>query len=173
MATLTKWEKCMQIKEIEELIRLIERSQIDEFELERAGTRIRVKKAASAAPPAVTREAVSAVEAAPDVAPPQERARDEAQPLHVFTAPIVGTFYLTPKPDADPLVEPGSPVQTGQVICIIEAMKIFNQIESDVEGELVRILVENGQPVEYGEALFEIRLSSQSDVQEDSSSESR
>ncbi len=169
----------MQIKEIEELIQLIERSQIEEFELERAGTRIRVKKATSAAPPvatapATTREADSAVEPAEGVnLQPETGVGEKAERLHVFTAPIVGTFFLTPKPDADPLVEPGSPVQIGQVICIIEAMKIFNQIESDIEGELVRILVENGQPVEYGEALFEIRLSSQSDVQEDSSSESR
>ncbi len=170
----------MQLKEIEELVRLIERSQIEEFELERAGTRIRVKKATNAAPrvvtppPATAREVTSATERAGGVEVQPERGiEEEAEPFHVFTAPIVGTFYLTPKPDANPLVEPGSPVQTGQVICIIEAMKIFNQIESDVEGELVRILVENGQPVEYGEALFEIRLSSQSDVQEDSSSESR
>ncbi len=170
----------MQIKEIEELIRLIERSQIEEFELERAGTRIRLKKPASAPvapPPTAAREAGSAVEQAEGVSEvevaPEKGLEAAAEPLHVFTAPIVGTFYLTPKPDADPLLEPGSPVEPGQVICIIEAMKIFNQIESDVEGELVRILVENGQPVEYGEALFEIRLSSQSDVQEDSSSESR
>ena len=168
----------MQIEEIEELIRLIERSQIEEFELERAGTRIRLKKPASApvapSPPTAAREAVEQAEGVSEVeVAPEKGLEAAAEPLHVFTAPIVGTFYLTPKPDADPLVEPGSPVQPGQVICIIEAMKIFNQIESDVEGELVRILVENGQPVEYGEALFEIRLSSQSDVQEDSSSESR
>ena len=170
----------MQIKEIEELIQLIERSQIEEFELERAGTRIRVKKATSVPPPVVTpppataREVGSAAAQAEGLdVPPEKGVEAEAEPLHVFRAPIVGTFYLTPKPDADLLVEAGSPVHTGQVICIIEAMKIFNQIESDVEGELVRILVENGQPVEYGEALFEIRLSSQSDVQEDSSSESR
>ena len=170
----------MQIKEIEELIRLIERSQIEEFELERAGTRIRMKKPTSSAPPiatpppAATQEVGSAAEPAEGVEVHLEKGvEEETEPLHVFTAPIVGTFYLTPKPDADSLVELGSPVQTGQVICIIEAMKIFNQIESDVEGKLVRILVENGQPVEYGEALFEIRLSSQSDVQEDSSSESR
>ena len=173
----------MQINEIEELIRLIERSQIEEFELERGGTRIRLKKPTrawepdAAPPPTPTREAGSAVEQAEGVGEvkvrPEEGVEEASEPLHVFTAPIVGTFYLLPKPDADPFVEPGSPVEPGQMICIIEAMKIFNQIESDVEGELVRILVENGQPVEYGEALFEIRLSSQSDVQEDSSSKSR
>ena len=173
----------MQIEEIEKLIRLIERSQIEEFELERAGTRIRLKKPASTSapvatsPPTTAREAGSTVEQVESVSEvevgPEKGVETAAEPLHLFTAPIVGTFYLTPKPDAEPLVEPGSPVEPGQVICIIEAMKIFNQIESDIEGELVRILVENGQPVEYGEALFAIRLSSQSDVQEDSSSESR
>ena len=173
----------MQIKEIEELIRLIEGSQIEEFELERAGTRIRIKKPSSTSspvttpPPSAAREAGPAIgqaEGVREVGAGSEKGVEEAsEPLHVFTAPIVGTFFLTHKPDADPFVEPGSSVEPGQVICIIEAMKIFNQIESDIEGELVRILVENGQPVEYGEALFEIRLSSQSDAQEDSSSESR
>ena len=173
----------MQIKEIKELIRLIEGSQIEEFELERAGTRIRVKKPSSTSspvatpPPSPAREAGAAVGQAEGVreveAGSAKRVEEASEPLHVFTAPIVGTFFLAHKPDSDPFVEPGSSVEPGQVICIIEAMKIFNQIESDIEGELVRILVENGQPVEYGEALFEIRLSSQSDVQEDSSSESR
>ena len=75
-----------------------------------------------------------------------------------FEAPIVGTFYITPKPDADPFVKVGNQVENGTVLCIIEAMKIFNQIESDVEGEIIKILVENGQPVEYGQPLFEIRV---------------
>jgi acetyl-CoA carboxylase biotin carboxyl carrier protein len=86
-----------------------------------------------------------------------EEGKDES--LHVFTAPIVGTYYITPKPDAEPFVQVGDRVSKSRVLCIIEAMKIFNQIESDVDGEIVAILVENGQPVEYGEPLFHIRLS--------------
>jgi acetyl-CoA carboxylase biotin carboxyl carrier protein len=77
----------------------------------------------------------------------------------VFTAPIVGTFYITPKPDAEPFVQVGDKVGKSTVLCIIEAMKIFNQIESDIVGEIEEILVENGQPVEFGEPLFKIRLS--------------
>jgi acetyl-CoA carboxylase biotin carboxyl carrier protein len=95
------------------------------------------------------------VEVAPES--PQEEVTEEE--FHVFAAPIVGTFYITPKPDAEPFVQVGDKVSQSTVLCIIEAMKIFNQIESDVEGEIVSILVENGQPVEYGEPLFEIRLS--------------
>ncbi len=161
----------MQIEEIEELIRLIERSQIEEFELERKGTRIRIRKPSGGAaapgpadpPPAARDETPPAGDAAvPGTVEtgPAGAAGETAEQLHVFSAPIVGTFYLTPKPDAESLVEVGGTIEPGQVICIIEAMKIFNQIESDVEGELVRILVENGQPVEFGEALFEIRTSS-------------
>jgi acetyl-CoA carboxylase biotin carboxyl carrier protein len=87
-------------------------------------------------------------------------AEEVEEDLYVFKAPIVGTYYITPKPDAEPFVQVGDSVSKSNVLCIIEAMKIFNQIESDVDGELVAILVENGQPVEYGQPLFHIRLSS-------------
>lgn len=155
----------MRIEEIEELIQLIERSEVEEFELERKGTRIRIRKPSGETLSTVTRD-VSLPAAAPEDSESVKAGQEEAdqspeEELHVFTAPIVGTVYLTPKPDADSLVEVGSKIEPGQVVCIIEAMKIFNQIESDVEGELVRILVKNGQPIEFGEALFEIRLSSQ------------
>jgi acetyl-CoA carboxylase biotin carboxyl carrier protein len=83
---------------------------------------------------------------------------EKADTHFIFEAPIVGTFYLTPKPDAEPFVKIGDPVGKGKVLCIIEAMKIFNQIESDVDGKIVRVLVENGQPVEYGQPLFEIQV---------------
>ena len=99
------------------------------------------------------------IETSPDTSPPAvETSPDLDESLHLFEAPIVGTFYLSSKPDAPPFVEIGQQIQEGTVLCIIEAMKIFNQIESDIAGEVVRILVENGQPVEYGEALFELRL---------------
>lgn len=155
----------MRIEEIEELIQLIERSQVEEFELERKGTRIRIRKPSGEPLSTVYRD-VGLPAAAPVDSGSVKEGQEEAderpeEKLHVFTAPIVGTVYLTPKPDAESLVEVGSQIGPGQVVCIIEAMKIFNQIESDVEGELVRILVENGQPIEFGEALFEIRLSSQ------------
>jgi acetyl-CoA carboxylase biotin carboxyl carrier protein len=127
---------------------------VAEFELEREGNRLRVLRASGDSPPAPKTPVVEEVPAA-------EPAPDESVPatenLHVFTAPMVGTYYSSPKPDADNFVQVGSTIRDGDVLCIIEAMKIFNQIESDVEGQIVRILVENGQPIEYGEPLFEIR----------------
>ncbi len=149
----------MQVKEIAELIEIIERSAIEEFELERSGVRIRIRKCTSTAPAqtVVNRMLGDPAQAAPPGPPEAETVES---PHHIFKAPIVGTFYLTPKPDAEAFVKRGDRVGQGTVLCIIEAMKIFNQIECDVEGEIARILVENGQPVEYGEPLFEIRLDS-------------
>ncbi len=151
----------MNAKEIQALLELVDQFDIEEFEMERSGVRIRIRKGSSA-PHLGTKPAGEAGE---DVAIPHSE--DEPQPiptqpedLHLFRAPIVGTFYNSPKPDAEPFLHIGDSVESGSVLCIIEAMKIFNQIESDVAGEIVRILVENGQPVEYGEPLFEIRLRS-------------
>lgn len=151
----------MQIKEIAELIQIIEKSAIEEFELERSGVRIRVKKGVPQASGVTKTETEVHLTAAtaPVQAEPTPVAA-ESEDLFVFKAPIVGTFYLTPKPDAAPFLRVGDFVSEGTVVCIIEAMKIFNQIECEVEGEVVRILVENGQPVEYGEPLFQIRLAS-------------
>ena len=148
----------MQIKEIAELIQIIEKSAIEEFELERSGVRIRVKKGVpqpSGATRTETQVQIAPTEAATQAEPEPEPAPEEG--LQIFKAPSVGTFYLAPKPDAEAFVKVGDYVSEGTVVCIIEAMKIFNQIECDVKGEIVRILVENGQPVEYGEPLFQIR----------------
>jgi len=146
----------MQIKEIAELLKIIEQSGIEEFELERSGVRVRVKKGKVHGSQGLVAEVHSQTvpPALPTDSTPQ-KSRDES--ILLFKAPIVGTFYITPKPDAEPFVTTGSRVSKGQVLCIIEAMKIFNQIESDVDGEIFRILAENGQPVEYGQPLFEIR----------------
>jgi len=114
----------------------------------------------SAAPTA----AVPAVQAVPPAhaleAADTPSPSSEDEDLHIFTAPIVGTAYIIPKPDAEPFVRVGDEISPGTNLCIIEAMKIFNTIESDVEGTVARILVENGQPVEFGEALFAIRTQS-------------
>ncbi len=150
----------MDLKEIRDLLELIDGTKgIEEFEMEQGDLRIRVRKAnlrSNDATPLVEQAGVSG--AATRAVSPEKAAPAEA--LHLFKAPIVGTFYITPKPDADPFVRPGDPVHKGMVVCIIEAMKLFNQIESDVDGTIIRMLVENGQPVEYGEPLFEIRLNS-------------
>ncbi len=150
----------MNIKEIRELIELIEHSNIEEFEMERSGVRIRISKSLTG--PVVTHTPIVAEAPSTDSS---EKIRTEETPEkeeknHIFTAPIVGTFYLTPKPDAEPFVKPGDHVTESTVLCIIEAMKIFNQIECEVEGDIIRILVENGQPVEYGQPLFEIQVNS-------------
>ncbi|MEE8348113.1 MAG: acetyl-CoA carboxylase biotin carboxyl carrier protein [Acidobacteriota bacterium] len=150
----------MNLKEIRELIQLIEESStVEEFEMERSGVRIRVKKALAASGsasdnerPALTATPEAQIPTSPELPIPEEETN------LLFEAPMVGTFYITPKPDAEPFVKIGDPVGKGMVLCVIEAMKIFNQIESDVEGKIIKVLVENGQPVEYGQPLFEIQV---------------
>jgi acetyl-CoA carboxylase biotin carboxyl carrier protein len=102
--------------------------------------------------------AAAPVQAAP-AATPAEEATPEGLPLgsHIITSPIVGTFYRQPSPDAEPYVSLGSRVQKGQAICIIEAMKLMNEIEADESGEIIEIFVDNGQPVEFGQPLFGIK----------------
>ena len=148
----------MNIKEIRELIQLIEESAVEEFEMERSGVRIRVRKTLVSSLKDSTKNLQLSGEDTPKTEiEVLEVPTEETQLNEIFEAPIVGTFYLTPKPDAEPFVKIGDPVSQGTVLCIIEAMKIFNQIESDIEGVIVNILVESGQPVEYGQPLFEIQ----------------
>jgi acetyl-CoA carboxylase biotin carboxyl carrier protein len=161
----------MNWKEIKELLDLVVEKGISEFELERSGVRIRVRRdffhvapvnpgvANSPLPPPVM---IPTPAAPPQVAAPPEAAPGEPLPeppgnLHVIKSPIVGTFYAAPAPDAPPFVQPGDHVEAGKVLCIIEAMKLMNEIESDVAGEIVKCHVANAQPVEYGELLFSIR----------------
>lgn len=147
----------MEISEIKELLEIIQSSTIDEFEMEKSGVRVKIKKSSGhQLEPGVIREALPAISQIESPASSSKEKEEEG--IHLFRSPIVGTFYLTPKPDADPFVEIGSRVSPSSVLCIIEAMKIFNQIECDVSGEIVKIMVENGSPIEYGEPLFKIRL---------------
>ena len=142
-------------EQIQALIDLLEERGLEEFELEREGVRIRIKRRGSAAPAPVF---VPATGNSPARVPSAEaEAPAEAEDFHVVKSPIVGTFYAAPRPEAPPFVKPGDTVEVGQVLCIIEAMKLMNEIEADVAGEVVRIYVENAQPVEYGEYLFAIR----------------
>lgn len=152
----------MESSELRDLLDYLSKSQFVEFELEREGFRLRVAKAGAhvvgAGPgngaPLVASDPL--VVAAALAASPQPAVRAE-EDLAVVTSPIVGTFYRTPSPDAPPFVEVGSRVKKGQILCIVEAMKLMNEIESEVEGEVLEVSVANGQPVEYGEALFKIR----------------
>jgi len=157
-------------KEIKDLVRFVARADIDEFELETESFRLRVTRRslqpapAAVAPVAVPQAAPPPAPAAPAPAAAPEPAgggKDDgakaADGLYEQKSPIVGTFYRAPSPGAPPFVEVGQHVSAGQVLCIIEAMKLMNEIESEISGTIVEILPENAQPVEYGEVLFRIR----------------
>lgn len=148
----------MDNSEIKELVEIIQSSSIEEFEMETSDLRVKIRKSSGLLPdPGTTRDIIPSASQV-EIEETVSASENEEEGIHLFRAPIVGTFYLTPKPDADPFVEVGTRVTPSSVLCIIEAMKIFNQIECDVSGEIVKVLVENGRPVEYGEPLFKIRL---------------
>ena len=157
--------KTQDIEDLKQLIELLQQHQVAEFDLDRGDLKLRLKftqpESASAvvadltrllasAPPAVA-QAASAV--TPASAPSPEAG------LHLVKSPIVGTFYASPSPGAAAFVNPGDRVEKGQVIAVIEAMKLMNEIEADAAGEIVKCLVSNGQPIEFGQPLFSIRVS--------------
>ncbi len=153
----------VRLADVEQLLAFMDKHGLEEFEYARGGVHIRLKKPGVLPVVGATR-VVMASESGPALAtePPRSATHATAAPrtdLHVIKSPIVGTFYGSPSPGAEPFVTAGSRVEAGQVLCIIEAMKLMNEIESDVAGELVQIYVENGKPVEYGEPLFGIRAS--------------
>ena len=166
----------MNLKEIKELLDLVVEKGISELELERGGTRLRIKRAANSLPDSsggayeAPHSHLQYSERVPLPGEPRqpgalpapsvpEREAVSTENLHPVKSPIVGTFYEGPSPGAEPFVRPGDLVEVGQTLCIIEAMKLMNEIESDVAGEIVKCYVTNGQPVEYGETLFAIRPS--------------
>jgi acetyl-CoA carboxylase biotin carboxyl carrier protein len=159
----------MNIKEIKELIEAVSQHGITDLEVERAGVKVRIKKDGQAVvmnsvptsptyafptgyPPAAPSPAalVSGAEPAPSVASEEEN-------LFIVRSPIVGTFYRAPNPDAEPFVKAGDTIESGRVLCIIEAMKLMNEIEAEIGGEVAKIYVEDREPVEFGQALFGIR----------------
>jgi acetyl-CoA carboxylase biotin carboxyl carrier protein len=162
----------MNQKELKELIEFLIEKDIAEFELERGDVKVRIKRAGEhtlhphgeprfyAVPPApgATPElAAVPVVVSATAAPAAAAAPAPEEGLHTVKSPIVGTFYEAPSPGAPPFVKAGDTVQIGQVLCIVEAMKLLNEIESDVAGEIVKKLAVNGQPIEYGQELFVIR----------------
>jgi acetyl-CoA carboxylase biotin carboxyl carrier protein len=162
----------LKVQEIRELIKLIDQSSIDEFSYELDGAKIKMKKkgetrqvvlepaqAAIAAP-------APAVQAAPPASPVQKEepkqevkkeSAQESENLHKITSPMVGTFYQSPSPDADSYVRPGAKVSKDSIVCIVEAMKLFNEIEAEINGEIVEVLAKDGQLVEYGQPLFLVK----------------
>jgi acetyl-CoA carboxylase biotin carboxyl carrier protein len=165
----------MNQKELKELIEFLKEQDIAEFELERGDVKVRIKRnlphsaaaetrfvAVPAASPAMSLHAPIAAPVAPASAPaaPEAPAPSADEGLHKVRSPIVGTFYESPSPGSPPFIKVGDVVEVGQVLCIVEAMKLMNEIESDFAGEIVKKLVSNGQPIEYGQELFSIRAKS-------------
>lgn len=153
----------MNQKEIKELIEFLIEKDVAEFELERGDVKVRIKRAqvVTAAPAIGHSSSAASVSGAAGHATHAVSAPTapvEEPGLHMVKSPIVGTFYESPSPGAAPFVKPGDQVSLGQVLCIVEAMKLMNEIESDMAGEVVKMLVSNGQPVEYGQPLFAIRV---------------
>jgi acetyl-CoA carboxylase biotin carboxyl carrier protein len=143
----------LDLKELARLLRLLERRDIAEFELEDEKMRVRIVRGARrGAITTVVEAAPLTVAAAP--APPKSEAEGD---FAFVTSPFVGTFYRSPSPDAPTFVEVGSAIREGQTLCIVEAMKLMNEIEADCAGTIVEILAENGKPVEFGQRLFKVR----------------
>jgi acetyl-CoA carboxylase biotin carboxyl carrier protein len=158
----------VNLDDVREILALMRDNGLSEFEIERDGLKLRLRKdsaatvvAAPLVAAAYTQSAVvvpqAIAPAAPEAAPPAAEAGETEIELAVVKSPIVGTFYRSPEPGAAAFVEIGASVKKGQVLCIIEAMKLMNEIDSEYDGEIVNIYVENGQPVQYGERLFAIR----------------
>jgi len=153
------------IEDLKQLIEFLKEHQVAEFEVDRDGLKVRLKfrqpdgSSASFGDLArlVAAAPISAPAAGASAKPSDEPAADPDAGLHVVKSPIVGTYYGSPSPGAAPFVSPGERVEKGQVICIVEAMKLMNEIESDVAGEIVKCLVSNGQPIEFGQPLFSVR----------------
>jgi acetyl-CoA carboxylase biotin carboxyl carrier protein len=159
----------MNQKELKELIEFLIEKDIAEFELERGDVKVKIKRAAEPAHAALPDSRYIAVHPVPVPVSPSApmpaqvdlaasaTAPEPEESLHIVKSPIVGTFYESPSPGSPPFVKVGDPLEVGQVLCIVEAMKLMNEIECDVAGELVKKLVANGQPIEYGQELFAVR----------------
>ena len=143
--------------EIKEMLDLMDERGLEEFELERDGFRVKFRKRSTAMPSSESEVVVakSAADVSVEGVGSSEISVDDG--LVRVKSPIVGTFYRAPEPEGDPFVKVGSQVQKGEVLCIIEAMKLMNEIDADQDGEIVKIFVENGQAVEYGEVLFAMK----------------
>lgn len=159
----------MDLKQIKQIIDLMKRSELSEFEFEEEGFKIKIKRGSGGLPvvtsipqtahpfPVATGETPATAVKTAAVAQPANSGTDEAGFGYV-KSPMVGTFYRSPSPENPPFVENGAKVEEKTVVCIIEAMKIMNEIQSEIKGTVVEVLVENGQPVEYGQRLFKLKL---------------
>jgi len=160
----------MDLEQLKQILDLVRAHELSEFEVEQDGLKLKIRRNAAGVPvvtmpglaanaPAAASVPVMSAAAAPAAAtePAAAEASEEDLELAVVKSPIVGTFYRSPEPGAPPFVDIGGQVKKGQVLCIIEAMKLMNEIDSEYDGEIVNVYVESGQPVQYGERLFAIR----------------
>src|SRR5262249_22948839 len=160
----------MDLEQLKQILDLVRAHELSEFEVEQDGLKLKIRRNAAGVPvvtmpelaasaPAAASVPVMSAAAAPAAAVVQAAAEasEEDLELAVVKSPIVGTFYRSPEPGAPPFVDIGGQVKKGQVLCIIEAMKLMNEIDSEYDGEIVNVYVESGQPVQYGERLFAIR----------------
>ena len=159
------------IEHIEQLLHFMTEHNLEEFEYAQGDLKIRLKKPSGSAPRQISVPEIIVAGASPHALSPTLATSPAAAPaapaesprasedLHLVKSPIVGTYYESPSPGSEPFVKIGAYVETGQTLCIVEAMKLMNEIESDISGEVLRIFVENGQPVEYGQPLFGVRPS--------------
>jgi oxaloacetate decarboxylase alpha subunit len=152
----------LNIEELKELLEFVSERNIAELELEEGGTKLKIRKSLAGPPPETQPGVAPAVNTTLSGAASAESAVAAGATalengLIYITSPMVGTFYRQPEPGAEPFAREGDYVKKGQVLCVIEAMKLMNEIESEHEGQLVKVLVENGQPVQYGDQLFAVR----------------
>jgi acetyl-CoA carboxylase biotin carboxyl carrier protein len=138
----------MELEDLKELIEYLKETDITEISIEKDGIKVKIKREKMLSPMEISVQKLGSLQEK------VTRETEEETRVITVTSPIVGTFFRAPSPEADPFVETGSKVKKGQVLCIVEAMKLMNEIESEVDGVVIKILVDNGQPVEYGEPLF-------------------
>ncbi len=155
----------MDLNLIRKLVKLVDSSEVTDLEIEENGLRVKIAKKIRGVKAVTQPQILSPTQPVPqaptaqqsgETAPAKEETKEK---LHEVHSPIVGTFYRAPAPDADPYVQVGDMVSQGSVLCIVEAMKLMNEIESDISGKIVKILVENGKPVEYNQPLFLVETS--------------
>ncbi len=152
----------MNLKELKEMVEVMNENGLAELEIERDGMKIKLKKAAdntiSVQPVSYTVPTIPAVASRPAVQPEASAAAavEDKGHLKEVKSPMVGTFYRAPSPEAAPFVEIGQTIEVGQVVCIIEAMKLMNEIKSEVRGKVVEICVDNAEPVEFGQVIFRV-----------------
>lgn len=151
----------MDIKEIKQIVELMKRSDLTDFEIEEKDLKLRISRnsgvVVSAPAPAPIAVAPAPVAAAPAESPAPAAAAKDEPGVTIIKSPMVGTFYRSPNPDSKPFADVGTKVKADSVVCIIEAMKVMNEINAELSGTIVDILVENGQAVEYGQALFKVK----------------